>query len=379
MANVEKLQSTTGIFDYPDASDPSKGTTEQQYQEWVKNHHNVLNDVVAAHLWQPSTAYKAGQVVVSPNMVANTVARVVAAGTSSSAEPVWRAAGNTVGDGTVTWAILYRTVDYATQAEVTAHSNTTKIVTPAMLGGTIQTDLASEKAGILNGTDKSVLGGVTGILPAKHGGTGVDSLDKAIVGLAKSLTGDNGLWDYLHRKGVNFALPSTNAAINALGMFLSSYNATGKITNQPSQYGQLLNIPHGRDTAESTQFWIEQNSGKLYHRGGNNANVLVNQKFKRFLDTDDVSTIGVVAGDVSNADAWWVKLGGTIPLIIQGGKIYKSLAVTFPISFNNPLGIWNSSYNYYETINVRDITQKTATLRCGGGNPDNIIWIAIGY
>lgn len=28
---------------------------------------------------------------------------------------------------------------------------------------------------------------------------------------------------------------------------------------------------------------------------------------------------GVVAGNVSNVNAWWVKLGGTIPLIIQGG------------------------------------------------------------
>lgn len=33
----------------------------------------------------------------------------------------------------------------------------------------------------------------------------------------------------------------------------------------------------------------------------------------------NASGAGVVAGNVSNANAWWVKLGGTIPLIIQGG------------------------------------------------------------
>ena len=42
---------------------------------------------------------------------------------------------------------------------------------------------------------------------------------------------------------------------------------------------------------------------------------------------------GVVAGDVSNPNSWWVKLGGTIPIIIQGG--YKngksgSWAIAFP-------------------------------------------------
>ena len=42
---------------------------------------------------------------------------------------------------------------------------------------------------------------------------------------------------------------------------------------------------------------------------------------------------GVVAGNVSNPDSWWVKLGGTIPIIIQGG--YEtgksgSWAIAFP-------------------------------------------------
>lgn len=41
---------------------------------------------------------------------------------------------------------------------------------------------------------------------------------------------------------------------------------------------------------------------------------------------------GVVAGDVSNPDSWWVKLGGTIPIIIQGGTTQPS-PITFPVSF----------------------------------------------
>lgn len=88
MADVLKLQSTAGMFDYPDPANPSKGTTEQQYIEFEKNKHSVLSSLVTDELWQPSTAYTVGQVVKSPNMPANVVARVVTAGTSAAAEPV---------------------------------------------------------------------------------------------------------------------------------------------------------------------------------------------------------------------------------------------------------------------------------------------------
>lgn len=332
MADVLKLQSTAGMFDYPDPANPSKGTTEQQYIEFEKNKHSVLSSLVADELWQPSTFYRTGQVVKSPNMPANVVARVVTAGTSASAEPVWSSAGHTMADGTVTWAMLYRTIDYATQAEVTAGTNNTKIVTPAMLGKTIKTDLASENAGILNGAYKTVVGGVTGILPVAHGGTGTDSLANITVGKAGTLVGDAGLWDYLHRLGVNPTLPTTNAALNALGVFMSYFMQSDKIANQPTQYGQLLNLPADKGH-ELAQLWIEQPSGRMFHRGGNGTIAINGTPFKRFLDTDDLSAAGVVAGDVSNANAWWVKLGGAVPLIIQGGNCGTSTTIGFPVAF----------------------------------------------
>lgn len=349
MADVLKLQSAAGMFDYPDPANPSKGTTEQQYIEFEKNKYSVLSSLVADELWQPSTAYKVGQVVKSPNMPANVVARAVTGGMSTSVEPIWGGAGNTVADGTVKWTMLYRTLDYATQAEVTAGTNTSKIVTPAMLGRTIKTDLASENAGTLNAADKTVVGGVTGILPVAHGGTGADSLANVTVGKASTLVGDAGLWDYLHRLGNNPTLPTTNAALNALGVFMSFYQQD-KIANQPTQYGQLLNIPADK-SQEACQLWVEQNSGRLYHRGGNGSIVINDTPFKRFLDTDDLSAAGVVAGDVSNANAWWVKLGGAIPLIIQGGIgggsfVYPlSLSKVLTVAFSLNSNVWD--YNWY--------------------------------
>ena len=334
MADVLKLQSTAGMFDYPDPANPSKGTTEQQYIEFEKNKHSVLSSLVADELWQPSTAYAVGQVVKSPNMPANVVARVATAGTSAAAEPVWSSAGHTMADGTVTWTMLYRTIDYATQAEVTAGTNTSKIVTPAMLGRTIKTDLASENAGTLNAADKTVVGGVTGILPVAHGGTGTDSLANVTVGKAGTLVGDAGLWDYLHRLGLNPTLPTTNAAINTLGVFMSYFYQEDKIANQPTQYGQLLNIPADK-LRNACQLWVEQANGRLYHRGGNTSIAINDTPFKRFLDTDDLSAAGVVAGDVSNPNSWWVKLGGAIPIIIQG--VTDSIASRTPATYTLPV------------------------------------------
>ena len=133
MAEVQKLLTTDGILDYPDASDTSKGTTEQQFQEYLKNQNAVAASMVGMSLWQPATAYVVGQVIKSPNMNPNTVARVTTAGTTGSAEPSWGAAGATTSDGTVAYVICYEVVDYATQAEVNAGTNATKIVTPATL------------------------------------------------------------------------------------------------------------------------------------------------------------------------------------------------------------------------------------------------------
>lgn len=56
-------------------------------------------------------------------------------------------------------------------------------------------------------------------------------------------------------------------------------------------------------------------------------------------DSFETLSAGVVAGDVSNPDSWWVKLGGTIPIIIQGGTFKEpstnnpEIKVNFHISF----------------------------------------------
>ena len=316
MAEIEKLQSLQGMLDYPDPENPDKGTTEQQYQEFVRNHHNILSDLVATNLWQPETKYEIGQIVTSPNMVANTVAKVIRAGTTSAGEPVWSGAGNTLADGTVTYSIVYRTIDYATQGEVTAGVNATKIVTPAMLGKTIITNLASNSSVNINDTGKAVSAGVKGILPVNHGGTGKNSLADIIVGTASKL--------------------ETARKIKLTG----DINGTG--TFDGSQALEIVTT--------------------LAKQGG------------------------VVDGNVYNPDAWWVKLGGKFPLIIQGGihrEHSSPISVTLPISFYRCLfaiatpfapGTWGhpivtSSYTSQSVVFLANVSWEYS---------DKVMWLALG-
>ena len=335
MADVLKLQSTVGMFDYPDPANPSKGTTEQQYIEFEKNKHSVLSSLVTDELWQPSTVYSVGQVVKSPNMPANVVARAVTAGMSAAAEPVWSSAGHTMADGSVVWAMLYRTIDYATQEEVTEGTNTTKIVTPAMLGQTIQVDLASTKRVNLNEADKSVTPGITGILPVAQGGTGLDHLPY-------TPNGNNSVWD-----GTHFPAISGDGVIE-IGSMVDFHEKSG-------------------DTADYS-LRLSSSGGKFLVNGTDIMSYIADVK----------SQAGVVAGNVSNANSWWVKLGGTIPLIIQGG--YEtgksgSWAIAFPHALLGISGDYSGSGNMDWGPSISGNTTSWSTISSGS----NVRVIAIGY
>lgn len=86
-------------------------------------------------------------------------------------------------------------------------------------------------------------------------------------------------------------------------------------------------------------------------------------------DSFETLSAGVVAGDVSNPNSWWVKLGGTIPIIIQG--VTGSNTCNWPIAFpskclmasteltpnNANDDLWDADLFMYFTC---------TTVRCGG-------------
>jgi hypothetical protein len=66
------------------------------------------------------------------------------------------------------------------------------------------------------------------------------------------------------------------------------YSETGKITNQPSQYGFVLNLTNGPNASEVHQLWATQSSGSLLHRGGNASGW--NGSWRTLLDSSNYTT-----------------------------------------------------------------------------------------
>ena len=131
MAEIQKLLNPEPYLKYPSDENP---TTEQQYQDFVKNVHNTLeNTMNAVKLWQPETPYAADEIISSPNMKPNTVAKVTTAGKSNNIEPTWTAAGTTVEDNGCKYLIVRKCQESATVNEEKAGNDTMKLITPAVL------------------------------------------------------------------------------------------------------------------------------------------------------------------------------------------------------------------------------------------------------
>lgn len=99
----------------------------------------------------------------------------------------------------------------------------------------------------------------------------------------------------------------------------------------------------------------------------------------------DVSGAGVVAGNVSNANAWWVKLGGVIPLIIQGGynetPKNKTRTITYPVAFSSIIGAWIAEIASYPDSDWGELTSKpnnTQLVYYQNGRSTGAYWYAIG-
>lgn len=94
---------------------------------------------------------------------------------------------------------------------------------------------------------------------------------------------------------------------------------------------------------------------------------------------ETLSAGGVVAGNVSNANAWWVKLGGAVPLIIQGG--YRggksgSWAIAFPHAL---LGISGDYSGEGSTMDWGPSISGNTIGWSSGSSGSGLRVIAIGY
>lgn len=156
-------------------------------------------------------------------------------------------------------------------------------------------------------------------------------------------TGASGTWPVSIKGNADTATKlATARTLSLSGTGLSaaaqSFDGTGDITIPITLTDALLALANLTPAANKIPVYSGENTAAL---------ATITDFAKTLLSkgsADDVrsaigavnaSGAGVVAGNVSDANAWWVKLGGVIPLIIQGGYNEVRSTVTFPISFSN--------------------------------------------
>ena len=133
---IEKLITDEGYYKYPTDTNP---TTDQEWQTYLKNLHGTAQNLVdAQRLWQPSTELALNEIVRSPSMPANTVAKVTTPGITGMLEPSWTAQGSAVTDNSVTYLMIRHCQEAATADEAKAGADATKYITPNTLRQVLQ-------------------------------------------------------------------------------------------------------------------------------------------------------------------------------------------------------------------------------------------------
>lgn len=135
-------------------------------------------------------------------------------------------------------------------------------------------------------------------------------------------------------------------------------------SSQNYNIGRVTNVTEAGGTVTVTKEDGTQNTftviTSVNDDGGSSGNVNVSS--------------GVIGGDVSNVNAWWVKFGGTIPLIIQGGRQSNGV-FTYPIKYTTIFGGWIQKIGYHWAFNPRinsiSVTQMTYNYTDQSDNVEN--------
>lgn len=98
--------------------------------------------------------------------------------------------------------------------------------------------------------------------------------------LQSSTVAKTALWEALHSQDSTTLTGLTNAQWSALGVFIRYFTTLNNFENQPSQYGQLINLTADKNN-EVAQLWLTQPDGILYYRGGNGNTAVKDKTFTR--------------------------------------------------------------------------------------------------
>lgn len=188
------------------------------------------------------------------------------------------------------------------------------------------------------GTARTITIGSTG---KSVNGSGNVSWSLSEIGAAAASHSHN----YLALKGTNTITSTTNDTTSnwgAQGNSVHWYNTAGYLTNQPSQYGYLLNIGTG---SEVHQLWMTQASGNLAHRGGNGSGW--SGTWKVILDSSNYSSYAAAASHTHNY-AGSSSAGGAA----NSATVLATARTINGTSFNGSANITTANWGTARTITV---------------------------
>lgn len=158
------------------------------------------------------------------------------------------------------------------------------------------------------------------------------------------------LWDGMHSYPENYVPADvSNVGWNRLGV-CSIYYTQNKINNQPTQYGQLINLPADEHN-ESTQLWLSQPDGMLFSRSGNTNYIVNDTAFRKFATLDAAGAEGVD----SQGDTW---IRYTSGLQMCWNHTFNTDATwSYPVPFNATPTVQATVLNQNSvSINLRDVS-----------------------
>ena len=95
------------------------------------------------------------------------------------------------------------------------------------------------------------------------------------------------------------------------------YSAAGQLTNQPSEYGFLVNLASGGDVH---QIWMTQSAGNMYHRGGNGSG-WNGDTWRTILDSSNFTSYSPTLSGGGAIGTWGISISGNASTATSASKL----------------------------------------------------------
>ena len=346
MSIVSKfIRNIERFFKYSTDSEP---TTQQDFQEAMKNWVKTEEYLVDVTLWQPTTAYQVGNIVKTPSLASQYILECTAAGTSGAAEPDYSGAdvGDVITDGTATWTVK----QYATSDKYLP-----------LTGGTITGNINGQHP-FAKGTTPSAANNYRAFYFVGNNSNGYT---EGCLGLLENkVTSGNVVSTYI--RAVGNAVNSTTYCQISVNVDASGNVYTAAPT--PEQTDSSTKIA----TTAHVKACVPKSIGGAQRPVYTNSNGVIT------ACTATGSNGGLEGVQTFGTNYIRYASGLQICWASEVGVTSTSVTVTFPVAFTAMPICACSQTNNDHMVNIYDVSATNFRTHTASGSGGNVRWIAIG-